>query len=126
MPSLRIGDKEREAATSLLGEHYASGRIDNDEHAERLDAIWSARTTADLDLVFWDLPKQVVRAAPAPQQPLRRRSSFPWLPLLIAAAIVVAVTALPWWALLIGLFVFLKLRHHRHPRPSRTLRHCPS
>lgn len=111
MPPLRIGDQEREAATTRLGEHYAAGRIDNDEHAERLDAIWSARTAADLDLVFWDLPQQVVGATPAAPPP--RRRSIPWLPLLIAAVVVLALVELPFWVALVGLLVFLKMRHHR-------------
>jgi hypothetical protein len=61
-PEVRIGDREREQATALLNEHYTAGRLDTAEHGERLDAIWSARTRADLDQVFWDLP----RLAPVP------------------------------------------------------------
>ena len=48
----RIGDAERERATARLGEHFAEGRLDHEEYDERLDAIWSARTAADLDQVF--------------------------------------------------------------------------
>ena len=63
---LRIGDAEREQAAGQLAEHFAVGRIDRAEHAERLDRIWAARTQADLDPVFADLPGQerdVARAA---------------------------------------------------------------
>jgi len=64
---LRIGDAEREAAARELGEHFALGRITVDEHTERLEQIWAARTAADLAPAFRDLPRP--RAA---QQPPRR------------------------------------------------------
>jgi len=60
---LRIGDAEREEAARELGEHFALGRISAEEHADRLERIWSARTAADLAPVFFDLPR------PQPQQP---------------------------------------------------------
>ena len=53
---LRIGDAERTAAADELAEHYAQGRLTADEHGERLDRIWAARTRADLVPVFADLP----------------------------------------------------------------------
>lgn len=76
----RIGDRERESATALLGDHYAEGRLDPEEYAERLDAIWSARTRSDLDQVFWDLPAP---AATAPARPVAAASRWrrPRLPL---------------------------------------------
>ena len=55
-PDLRIGDAERERAASQLAEHYAVGRLSQEEHSERLDRIWAARTRAELDPVFIDLP----------------------------------------------------------------------
>lgn len=62
---LRIGDAERETAAHELGEHFALGRITADEHAERLEQIWAARTRADLAPVFRDLPRpQAPAAAP--------------------------------------------------------------
>ncbi|WP_442939946.1 DUF1707 SHOCT-like domain-containing protein [Nocardioides sp. B-3] len=45
----RIGDAERDVATARLGDHFAAGRLDHEEYDERLDAIWSARTSADPD-----------------------------------------------------------------------------
>ena len=53
---LRIGDAERETAAHELGEHFAMGRITAEEHSERLEQIWSARTAADLAPAFADLP----------------------------------------------------------------------
>ncbi len=53
---LRIGDAERETAAHELGEHFAMGRITAEEHSERLEQIWAARTAADLAPAFADLP----------------------------------------------------------------------
>ncbi len=53
---LRIGDAEREQAQSRLSDHYAAGRLDHDEYSQRLDQVWAARTRAELDPVFGDLP----------------------------------------------------------------------
>jgi hypothetical protein len=119
----RIGDRERESATSILNEHYAAGRLDTEEHAERLDAIWTARTLADLDLVFWDLPRTPVAAPPPP--PARRTTSWrtPLLMFLVAALVLAVALEVPWWMWLIGLVVFLKTRGRRHGRP-RTHHGC--
>lgn len=53
---LRIGDRERQAAVLLLGEHWGAGRLDSDEFDDRTGRALRARTTADLALVFHDLP----------------------------------------------------------------------
>ncbi len=53
---LRVGDAEREQAAAALGEHVVQGRLTAEEHAERLDQVWAARTRADLAAVFDDLP----------------------------------------------------------------------
>ncbi|MEU6131724.1 DUF1707 domain-containing protein [Saccharopolyspora sp. NPDC047091] len=53
---LRIGDAEREAAIALLGEHLTSGRLDLVEYDERCAEVVAARSGADLDALFSDLP----------------------------------------------------------------------
>ena len=53
---LRISDAERERAAAELAEHYAEGRLTNEEHSERLDRVWAARTRGDLLPIFRDLP----------------------------------------------------------------------
>ncbi|MBO0828982.1 MAG: DUF1707 domain-containing protein [Streptosporangiales bacterium] len=55
-PGVRIGDAEREDAVRQLGEHYAAGRLTEEEHAERTEQAYAARTQADLDGLFGDLP----------------------------------------------------------------------
>jgi hypothetical protein len=57
VPSVRIGTAEREAAANALSEHFAAGRLDRDELDERLDRAYAAKTGADLELLFQDLPR---------------------------------------------------------------------
>ena len=87
---LRIGDAEREQAAAALGEHYAAGRLSTEEHAERLDRVWAARTRAALGPLFRDLPGRALPGMPgradATRGPAcgpggaacRRRSSWCW------------------------------------------------
>ena len=53
---MRVSDAEREAAAAELREHFASGRLDQEELDERLSAALTARTRGDLDALFADLP----------------------------------------------------------------------
>lgn len=127
---LRIGDAEREHATAALGEHFAQGRITADEHAERLDQIWAARTRTELRPVFRDLPDPDRRTTPQTHGPRRqaRRGGPPRL-LLVALAVLVALTVLTHLpfvviGLLVAIFVFSR-RRHRCFAPSRGMQHWP-
>ncbi len=53
---MRVGDAERDAAANELREHFASGRLTQDELNERLDQTFAAKTRADLSGLFTDLP----------------------------------------------------------------------
>lgn len=55
-PPLRVGDDERERGARAIAEHYAAGRLDAREFEERTALAYAARTTADLDALFPDLP----------------------------------------------------------------------
>jgi hypothetical protein len=67
--ALRIGDAERDAAATDLGEHYAAGRLTLDELNERLDATFSARTFGQLTRIMADLPGPGWLAWPAAGHP---------------------------------------------------------
>jgi Flp pilus assembly protein TadB len=130
---LRIGDAEREAAARELGEHFALGRIDADEHAERLEQIWAARTAADLAPAFRDLPRsQATRQPPRPAasaQPVRREPGwqFPRVPFPFKLLMAIVVV---WWGfhhplfLVVGVLVYVlvvrrflhRRRWHRRPQ----------
>ncbi len=126
---LRIGDAEREEAAHELGEHFALGRITAEEHGERLEQIWAARTAADLAPAFSDLPRPRPAAPAAPtSRPARAggprtlpRVPFPVKLLIALVAVVLVFTHLPWIlvALLVYLFVIRRFAHRHHPRPAR-------
>ena len=107
---LRIGDADRESAARELGEHFAFGRITAEEHAERLDQIWSARTAADLSPAFRDLPRP--RVAQQPSRPtttskqVRRDRGWemPRVPFLFKLLLAVVLV---WWGFHHPLFLLL-------------------
>lgn len=132
---IRIGDAERDAAVSTLGDHYASGRLTKDEFDERSTRASAARFEQDLAPLFADLPggpSGAVTKAPAPttRQQTSQSSRRPhpaalalalpllWFgPLIAIALIAVAIIAgAPW--LLFLLFWFCVFggfgRRNRH------------
>ena len=110
---LRISDAEREQAAADLGEHYAQGRLTTEEHSERLDQIWAARTRRELGPVFADLPNRSfparapAAARPAPRRPGWRRIPPPLLVLVVVLVAVTAVTHLPLILIGIGAWFLL-------------------
>ena len=106
---LRIGDADRENAARELGEHFAMGRIDADEHAERLEQIWSARTAADLVPAFRDLPRPRATQQPRPARtstPVRRERGWemPRVPFLFKLLLTVVAI---WWGFHHPLFLLI-------------------
>lgn len=65
-PSLRIGDREREATAAELREHFAHGRLTLEEFNQRLDAVFAAKTQRDLTRITADLPHVRTGGAPLP------------------------------------------------------------
>jgi hypothetical protein len=53
---LRVSDQEREATALEIREHYAAGRLDDDELSSRLSAAYGAKTQSQLQAVRADLP----------------------------------------------------------------------
>ncbi|MGW0228363.1 DUF1707 SHOCT-like domain-containing protein [Actinopolymorpha singaporensis] len=58
---LRASDADRERIVKVLGEALADGRLDVQEHSERLDAVYQAKTMGELEPITYDL------AATSPQ-----------------------------------------------------------
>jgi hypothetical protein len=112
---LRISDADREQAASELSEHYAEGRLSPDEHAERLDAIWTARTQADLAPIFEDLPTRRGPGLAGPPQGPRRPRGVPFLPIAVALVVLSVLTHLPFWILIffVGCGLGRRTRMHR-------------
>lgn len=66
---LRASDADRDRAASVLNDALADGRLTADEHAERLDTVYAAKTHAELVPVLDDLhlsPQTHVTPAPVP------------------------------------------------------------
>ena len=53
---IRIGTRERQDAADALSQHFAEGRLDTAEFEERTAAAWNAKTRADVNALFFDLP----------------------------------------------------------------------
>jgi hypothetical protein len=126
---LRLSDAERELAAADLGEHFAQGRLSNEEHAERLDQIWAARTRGEIAPIFRDLPSAYSPRARETSGSTRRspvvtRSSRGWSPgyppfLLVLALLIVVSFFTHFPVIIVGLlvwFVVVKRAPWRHRR----------
>lgn len=55
--NIRISDAERDLAMGALGEHLSTGRLELGEYDVRCTRVIAARTRADLEALFTDLPE---------------------------------------------------------------------
>jgi len=75
---LRASDEQRDRAATEIRDHFAAGRLDDDELGERLDAVYRARTEGELRALRADLPplppsRSQARAAIADRRSRLRR-----------------------------------------------------
>jgi hypothetical protein len=124
--SIRLSDAEREAAAADLGEHFAQGRLTSDEHAERLEQVWAAKTRGEIAPIFRDLPSAYAGvAAPAAARedrywnaglrPFRRGVPAPLLVVLALLIVLTVIMRFPFILIGFAIFWFVVLRH-RGPR----------
>lgn len=133
-PEMRASDAERSAVADMLSKHYGDGRLDQAEFDERLGRAMNAKTHADFNGLFDDLPDLPGAQPPGeaglklpPPQPRRRgrvRSGNGLSQLLLFGLVIVGAIMvghaliysfyLPW--LLIGVLAFLWLRGDLHRR----------
>jgi len=125
--TIRLSDAEREAAAADLGEHFAQGRLTADEHAERLEQVWGAKTRGEIAPIFRDLPSPYAAVASAPSvarddrywnaglRPFRRGVPAPLLVVLAVLIVLSAIAHFPLFLLGFAIFWFVVLRH-RGPR----------
>jgi hypothetical protein len=66
---LRVSDQERDQAAQELREHFAAGRLTQDELDERLQQAYAARTERELRALLADLPR-------LPLSPQQRRAEL--------------------------------------------------
>ncbi|NYE37440.1 hypothetical protein F4692_002573 [Nocardioides cavernae] len=129
-PRLRISDADRERAMADLALHYADGRLDHEEYDERLDAIWTARTRADLAMLFGDLPRPEAPRAPRPPArasgPAGRRLRLPLLPVLMLLVALSILFEAPVWVLVFPLMFFMGRRRGTACAPAHGPAHGPA
>jgi Domain of unknown function (DUF1707) len=63
---LRVSDEQRDRAAQEIREHYAAGRLTDDELSDRVQAAYTARTEQELRKLLSDLPK--LPASPSEQK----------------------------------------------------------
>jgi Domain of unknown function (DUF1707) len=102
-PQMRISDADRADVADRLSRHYSDGRLDQAEFNERLDRAMKAKTQADLNGLFTDLPPidepgKAVKAVPQPdRRPRNRRPLTRTLGLILVVVVaVIAAHALTW------------------------------
>jgi hypothetical protein len=66
---LRASDADRERAAEALREHFAAGRLSEEELGERVDAAYRATTMREIEELWADLPR-------LPASPVARRAEL--------------------------------------------------
>ncbi|MFD4635371.1 DUF1707 domain-containing protein [Streptomyces sp. NPDC058284] len=74
--ALRASDADRDRTADILREALAEGRLTAEEHSERIDGVYAAKTVAELEPLVRDLPAAHGRPSagrgapePAPSRP---------------------------------------------------------
>jgi hypothetical protein len=115
---LRVGDSERQQAVTALGEHYAAGRLDQEEYDTRVQAAYASRTRVDLQGLFGDLPEPVPFRPAGQELPQGwragrdardrpHRHGSPVIPVLMAIAIFIGVSLLVHFPVVPLLFLLI-------------------
>ncbi|HJS96186.1 MAG TPA: DUF1707 domain-containing protein [Solirubrobacteraceae bacterium] len=55
--NLRASDEQRDRAAAEIREHFAAGRLTDEELSDRVQAAYAARTVGDINALLADLPK---------------------------------------------------------------------
>ncbi|MEV7278280.1 DUF1707 domain-containing protein [Streptomyces sp. NPDC093111] len=63
--SLRASDADRDRIADILRDALAEGRIDAEEHSDRIDSVYRAKTVGELEPLVRDLPAARSGSAPA-------------------------------------------------------------
>ena len=110
-PQMRISDAERTEVADRLSKHYSDGRLDQAEFNERLDRTMNAKTQADLNGLFADLPatdepdKTAKAARPPDRRPANRRPVQRVVGLILITVVAIFVARALMWPFF-GLFGF--------------------
>ncbi|MBT2365112.1 DUF1707 and DUF2154 domain-containing protein [Streptomyces sp. ISL-10] len=64
--AIRASDADRDRIADILRDALAEGRLDAEEHSERIDAVYRAKTLGELEPIVRDLPAAVRRTGGPP------------------------------------------------------------
>ncbi|GAA3884505.1 DUF1707 domain-containing protein [Streptomyces sedi] len=67
--AVRASDADRDRIADILREALAEGRLEPEEHAERLDALYRSKTLGELEPLIGDLPAGQRSQPPGPVAP---------------------------------------------------------
>jgi hypothetical protein len=76
LSGVRASDQQREETAQAIREHFAAGRLTEDELNERLQAALQARTEPELQALLADLPKLPVSPQQRKAELVARRSQL--------------------------------------------------
>ena len=102
-PEMRISDADRAEVADRLSKHYSDGRLDQTEFNERLDRAMNAKTQADLNGLFADLPatdepEKAAKPVRQPdQRPRNRRPVQRVVGLILIAVVAIFVARALMW-----------------------------
>ncbi|MBA0051343.1 DUF1707 and DUF2154 domain-containing protein [Streptomyces sp. AJS327] len=85
--AVRASDADRDRIADILREALAEGRLDAEEHSERVEAVYSSKTTGELDLLVRDLPA----GRPEPDPPAYDSAQYAPSPVPLPTEQVVAI-----------------------------------
>lgn len=97
---MRVGDSERDETAEQLTEHFAAGRLEHSEFAERTEKALRARTRSELDEVLLDLPAVPATFSPptpVTAPPASRAARSEWRQKMLAPWAIFAVFFVVIW-----------------------------
>ena len=68
--TMRASDADRDRVADALREAYAEGRLDVEEHNERIDLAYKAKTLGELSPLLSDLPQRHTATLASPASPI--------------------------------------------------------
>ncbi|MEW2405301.1 DUF1707 SHOCT-like domain-containing protein [Streptomyces griseoviridis] len=77
---LRASDADRDRIADILRDALAEGRLTAEEHAERVEEVYLAKTVGQLDLLVQDLPAAHQRRQPPTFAPAPERTTRAYIP----------------------------------------------
>ena len=72
---MRASDADRDRIAEVLGDSLVAGRLTTEEHRQRLDALYAAKTLAELQPLVIDLPTSGTGPLIAPQHFFRKTTA---------------------------------------------------